>query len=557
MFKRSFGAIPEDKDAAKDMPLVGSLSFKDFYAEKMDVEVTPITCKNCGVVLTDPSVIKVSGGQGKYLCEFCGTENAVPKEIIERINQKMPEVTPKEEYSALDLCFVLDAIRKDKGKGEEKKPYEGELLIAAIDISGSMAGGKIEAVRQALIQNLRDIKMNSPKTTFVLLTFESNLTLYLRPDSTLKIPDGDIMHSEELLNDKIEDFLKKGRTIAVGEIGDKWVDIVQRLTSMDMTALGPAAVVCLALAKKLPAKEAKIVILSDGLANIGVGRIENQPQGKAKEFYSHLGKDFKARGAVVEVMGVRDENGGNNVALDVVGVMTEITGGEMVFMESSEIAKFVSGASRKRFVARNTVIRVYTPPEIEIDGITGTFVEGDIPKAPGKPISLGSLSDDREIYLKFKSKGSAKAKKVPIQIQMEYQDEENRKCVRVIKQEVSAADTATFTKQFDPTLVSNMVLQEANEAYQKNDVAGAKQQVNAYMHTLQAQASAPGAAPPSPKMAEAMNLVQDEMEEWDSTEKAMDEQNVADKKSFRASKGQSLKRMSFDDRQDRMKKRAK
>ncbi len=556
MFKRSFGAYPKEKEDAKDMPLVGSLSFKDFYAEKKDVEVAPIVCNNCGVVLMDRSIIKVVGGQGKYLCEFCGTENVVPKEIIDLLNQKLPEGQPKEEYGALDLCFILDAIRKDKGKGEEKKPYEGELLIAAIDISGSMAGGKIEAVRQALVQNLRDIKMNSPKTTFVLLTFESSLTLYLRPDSTLQIPDGDIMHSEELLNAQIEDFLKKGRTIAVGEIGDKWVDIVQRLTSMDMTALGPATVVCLALAKKLPAKEAKLVILTDGLANIGVGRIENQPQGKAKEFYSRLGKDFKARGAVVEVMGVRDESGGNNVALDVVGVMTEITGGEMVFIESSEIAKFMSGASRKRFVARNTIIRVYTPPEIEIDGITGTYIEGDIPRAPGKPISLGSLSDDREVYLKFKPKGNMKAKKVPIQIQMEYQNEENRKCVRVIKQEVSVADAATFRKQFDPTLVSNQVVQEANEDYQKNDVAGARQKVNAYMGTLKAQAAAPG-APPAPKMAEAMNLVQDEMTEWDASEKEMEEQKVVDKKSARASKGQALKRMSVDDRQERMKKRAK
>src|SRR4030042_5818018 len=128
---------------------------------------------------------------------------------------------------------------------------------------------------------------------------------------------------------------------------------------MDMTALGPAVVVCSTLAKKLAVKDAKVVLLTDGLANVGVGRIENQPQGKAKEFYTHIGKEFKARGTIVEVMGVRAENGGNSVALDVVGVMTEITGGEMVFIESSEIAKFVSGASRKRFVARNTIKRGY------------------------------------------------------------------------------------------------------------------------------------------------------------------------------------------------------
>jgi hypothetical protein len=296
------------------------------------------------------------------------------------------------------------------------------------------------------------------------------------------------------------------------------------------------------------------MILTDGLANVGIGRIENEPPAKAKEFYAKLGQEFKSQGAIVQVLGVRDPDAGNNVALDIVGVLTDITGGDMVFIESSEIAKFMGDSSRKRFVARNTIIRVYTPPAIEIDAITGTFVQGPIPRESGAPISLGSISDDREIYLKFKPKKRIVADKVPIQIQMEYLDEDNRKCVRVIKQEVATTDENSFKEQFNPALVSNMVIQDANEAYQKADVKQAKQKVSAYMSTLQNMAQGAGGTP-APQMDAAMDLLKDELDEWDASEREMQEKNVTDQKSFYAAKAQSLKRMSIDDRTKRMKSR--
>lgn len=554
MFNRSFGALPKQKEVTKDLPLVGSLSFKDFYADKQDIEITPVTCKNCGVVLTDFSIIEFEDDAGKYICEFCGTENEVSRELVVPVEQQFPEVNPADKYGAIDLCFILDALRKEKKLTGEQKTFEGDLLVAAIDISGSMGGGKIEAVRKALVENVRDFKMNSAITAFVLVTFESNLQVYLRPDKVLSIPDGDVMHSERHLDDQIITFAKKLRPISIGEVSDKWVSLIQKLQSADMTALGPAVFICLSLSKNLPTKATKVIILTDGLANVGIGRIENEPQDKAREFYAKLGQEFKSRGAVVQILGVRDPDASNNVALDIIGILTEITGGDMVFIESSEIAKFMNDATRKRFVTRNTIIRVYTPPEIVIDSITGTFVQGPLSTQPGAPISLGSMSDDREIYLKFKAKKQIAAESVAIQIQMEYLDEDNRKCVRVFKQEVKTADVDTYKEQFNPSLVSNMVIQDANEAYQKADVSKAKQKVSAYMGTLNNLAQGAGGAP-APQMEEAMNLLKDELSEWEKADQEMQEKNVTDQKSFYASKAQSLKRMSVDDRVKRMKSR--
>ena len=69
--------------------------------------------------------------------------------------------------------------------------------ISVIDISGSMSGAKIEAVRKSLIQTLQDFKMNSPSTKFFLIAFESSVYYYLRHDRETINFNGELLYSLE------------------------------------------------------------------------------------------------------------------------------------------------------------------------------------------------------------------------------------------------------------------------------------------------------------------------------------------------------------------------
>ena len=122
------------------------------------------------------------------MCEFCGTVNTIDKS---KIKEKFPN----------DIDFILIEALSMQSKKEEKITKvgvtEGDLYISVIDISGSMSGAKIIAVKKSLVQTLKDFKINSPMTKFILIAFESSVYFYLRHDRNPLKFSGDLLFSLE------------------------------------------------------------------------------------------------------------------------------------------------------------------------------------------------------------------------------------------------------------------------------------------------------------------------------------------------------------------------
>jgi len=66
------------------------------------------------------------------------------------------------------------------------------------------------------------------------------------------------------------------------------------LNSNDTTALGPALVISVFLASKVVGS--KVVLCTDGCANVGVGKVESRSSSEASEFYSRLGETASSKG---------------------------------------------------------------------------------------------------------------------------------------------------------------------------------------------------------------------------------------------------------------------
>ncbi|MHA1733135.1 MAG: VWA domain-containing protein [Promethearchaeota archaeon] len=551
MFKRSFGKIIADGKVVENLPLVGALSLGKLEAPVDEVAAPPITCKNCGCVLLDKSKLeKKAGGKAyEYTCEFCMTKNIVPEELVTTYTEALPSEMPDEKMSCHELSILLEAIRKDKEPEIAATKEAGDLFVATIDISGSMSGGKIEAVKHSLVQTIRDLKVNKPKTKFALVTFESDVVVYSTPKVTETIPDGDVMHGKELLADRVLEMLEKQAPKSLGEFGDQWVAIVQGLRDKNMTALGPAMWASYNLAREVAPGGSKVTLLTDGLANVGMGRIESTPEKKSRAFYEELGRACLEDGIIVDVIGVQDEGGGNQVALNVVGVLSDITGGDMFFITALDIESAFGSIRSRQYVARDTVMRVYTPPEVVLAGISGVYLSGDVPKKAGAPIHLGALDAGREVYLEFKPKGKMKRKgRVPVQIQMEYRDQEGAKRVRVIRQEVEVTDDeAQFKEDYDANVTGNLVLQKASQSYSKSDLMGARGIVGKFKAAFKKMAESGETVE---GLGEAIEMFEDEEEEWDNLEK--EAETLLDQASFRAAKAQSMYRMNVDDRKKRL-----
>lgn len=563
--KKSFKAVPDSKKVTEELPLVAAVDAEELESQGVEeVEAAPLQCENCGCVLMDLSRLEPKGDDYEFTCEFCLTRNSAPasrvKPLLERPVESLEPSSPDKPKDQRDLFFVLERIKKGKEEADEvvgkKAAPSGESFVACIDVSGSMAGGKLEAVKHSLVQTIRDLKVNAENTRFALVTFESAVEAYVTPNDPFAVPEGDDVYSKRRLLKLAKKILKKvGPPKEVKEFGDAWVKRVSGLRDLGTTALGPAAVISLELAKAAAGTGGKVFLLTDGLANVGVGRVEGASERNARAFYEELGKDARSAGVVFDVVGVQVTGGGNALALNVVGLLSDLTGGEMFFISPEDVERAFGSATTRRYVARETVMRVFTPREIALAGVTGTWVEEEVTGKPGQPLHLGSLTPDREVFLKFKfvgGKAPKRGQRVPFQVQVEYVDANGDRKVRVARHEVEVTgDEEEYKRQLDYSLVANATLQEASQDYAKNAADEARAKVRALKGKLEAIA---GAGVPSPALTESIGLLEDEEKEWDAAEEEIQATGVADAKSFRAARMQTLYRMGSKGRAKRRKK---
>ncbi|NHJ83967.1 MAG: hypothetical protein FK734_00810, partial [Asgard group archaeon] len=153
--------IPASEKLLDDIPLVGELSFSELDDAKPDIKGKPISCSHCGAILTNITLIQTDSKVGTFFnCQYCGSVNVIdPKDLPTNINAYAGWLIPP------------DKIKTDFGAGLQK----GNSLIAALDVSGSMSGSKIEGVKQSLISTLKSYSKSKPDALFGMVTFEDNL----------------------------------------------------------------------------------------------------------------------------------------------------------------------------------------------------------------------------------------------------------------------------------------------------------------------------------------------------------------------------------------------
>ncbi|MFX0100414.1 MAG: hypothetical protein ACFFCS_12600 [Candidatus Hodarchaeota archaeon] len=521
----------------EELPLIAQIPFEDLTSAPESVKITPISCKNCEGVLLDIKRVKDDEKLGLYFaCAYCGTINKLGS---------LPDNYP----SGKDIEYIIEEAGEKETEIASKKGITGDHITAIIDISGSMSGAKLAAVKHSLVQSIKDMRESSKGSSFLLITFESNVGIYLSPqEKAIYLEDtGGLLNSE----DKIEEFIKKKiKDLNLGAIektANAWINQVQGLRSLDMTALGPALVsgVDIYLLRKL---EGRILLLTDGLANIGLGRLEGGGGKESKKFYEKIAKVCLDNNIIVDVVGV---GGGNELALDVLGQLSDKTGGEIFFVSADELESTFGELDSRHFIGKDVSMRVFTPKALEINEVSG--ISASTTKAKRfEEIKVGSVTRDREAFIQFDLKEEIKEEDVPVQVQVEFKDEKGNKKLRVFETRLKPEEEEEeYKKEYDARPLSVMKIQQAGNAYSKGDVAKAKavlQQTKGWFEAQNLMAAAPEEA------CESIGYLDDELEQLDEFE---EEKAGMAAKSYSAMKGQKRFRMSLEKKKEEMKKRGK
>lgn len=509
MFKTSFNRILERKTTKADLPYVASLSFEDLEKPKEVIVGKPIQCQKCGGVLTDPSsVIKDPKLGTHFKCVFCGAINVVdPKDLPAHLID--------------DVDFIIEEAMEIK---TTKPELTGDNIVAVIDVSGSMAGGKIEAVKRSLIETIKDLKVNTPQSRFGLIAFESSVYLIDFKGGNILTVSGDDLYSQEKIAERFSHA--KYDFEPVEKTANKWIETVSKLKSMDMTALGPGLLGGYTLLKMRGG--GRLLLLTDGLANTGFGTLEG-PSAAGKNFYKEAAGSCNLGNIIVDVVGVREQSTESQLALKTLGNLALETGGDIYYVTMEEIEKTFADIRGKGYIARNVEVKMFAPPVLKLVDATGTASET---LKPEEPIRLGGVTADREVYFEMESAKEINEDEVPIQAQIQYTDAEGKKHLRVISKKFQKAkNEEEYVKTYEPEISGAMRVQQAGRAAYQGKEDKAKEIIAGYQNQIARATMA------SPKVASVNKALTVELNELMSRKRSSeDEAAVGSAKQMRKTK---------------------
>ncbi|MHA2130180.1 MAG: hypothetical protein ACW99L_09430, partial [Promethearchaeota archaeon] len=255
-------------------------------------------------------------------------------------------------------------------------------------------------------------------------------------------------------------------------------------------------------------------------------------------------------------VGVSASGDNNEMGLQVLGTLTDKTGGTLYLISSEEMEEIFTELRQMKYIGKDVKVKIIVPPSIMIKNITGAYSSKG---AKGSEISLGAITEDRELFLELESSKVLEDKEeVPVQLQVEYLDNDGNKRMRVINDKVMVTkDENEFKSQYDQKFNVMMNIQTAGGGYyagkgdqSKKRLKHLKDEMMSEMRLL--QSANIGFA--EEDFTEGLSYLDDELEEIEMEEKEVAQ---APAKSYWAAKGQKRARMSTNALKKRMEKKEK
>jgi len=313
-------------------------------------KMPPILCSQCKSILStaDKPIKGLS-----WMCHYCGFKNKEEKSIP---NYQIKNNTEAVEY---ELC----------GPDIDKKSYE-ENCVIIIDTSGSMAdkdtGPKtaLQILGEAMMKEIDKIKTRNPeaKIGFIFVNRDVEICGDCSKPSI-------VIHDNSVLSDekKVREIAKKcDKDLFESPIKSSIENLSARLSNLKAngtTALGPAIACGLEILKEK--EKASLLIVTDGLSNVGIGNLEITEDlkiVKERQYYFNWAREARESGIEVNFYSIAgvvlDPSLYSKIAVDSEGTIYTVG--------PDAIATEIDIPERKKDIAKDAEITIYVPKMLRI-----------------------------------------------------------------------------------------------------------------------------------------------------------------------------------------------
>ncbi|XP_074519786.1 circularly permutated Ras protein 1-like isoform X2 [Halichoeres trimaculatus] len=419
-----------DKSLLPGNPNVLLVSLGKLLSEErvQAVHGEPTSCSQCGSVLDSCYDNVVTSC---YLCQSCESTSSpsTPQSLLNGHQDRLFVLHPDEK-----LLSAADT-----------------LLLFCIDISGSMsltsqvsAGeqlfhrSRLQFVQEAVLQCVQRLSQQQPHLRVGLITFNNQVTLHGYENFTSHFLSG-----AELAD---SDFLKKAAANfpippPLSQTKDYLQRQVQGLSESGTTALGPAALLAIAMASRQPGS--KVIICTDGKANTDLGNLEVEDNDartllSSTIFYQDLGEYAANQGVTVSVLSIE----GTDCRLDELGRLADRTGGKVVMASPNMLHPEFEHIIQNRTIATHCTVTLLLPQSLRVKGERESGHKGIK--------EVGNVDPDTEITFQFGANeqdtevpAPASGSRVSIQLQVRYKQRNGQTMLRVITSEREVTDDSS------------------------------------------------------------------------------------------------------------------
>ncbi|XP_034049815.1 circularly permutated Ras protein 1-like isoform X2 [Thalassophryne amazonica] len=389
------------------------------------IQGEPTSCSQCGSVVDSYYTNVVNG------CYFCQSEKVtnLPSEPLScpKCNQdELFHLNPDDKFQTTDtiLLFCIDI--------SASMSITSQVLLGERHVYRS----RIQFVQEAVLQCVKSLSEQQPEMQVGLITFNNEVTIHGYKDFASRKLSGAELADSGYLKNIATQFPSPPPLCQMKEY--LWNEI-WGLSAFGTTALGPAALIAVTMASRLPGS--KVIICTDGKANTDLGNLEVEDNDartllSSTIFYQNLGEYAADHGVTVSVMSIA----GTDCRLDELGKLADRTGGKVVIARPHELHPQFEEIIENRPIATHCGVTLLLPKTLRVKGEREADHKGTR--------EVGNVPPNTEITFQFGAKDAktgvpASSSHVSIQLQIRYRLRNGQMMLRVITTEQEVTDDSS------------------------------------------------------------------------------------------------------------------